>query len=142
MFFFILCFFLGKPTPDITNITLAATCTTGIEFSTTIIAYPEPFYELQYENGTRNDQMITTIIENKVNNFTVRIRQDVVEKSTFGVYFLRARNMFGETTVIVNVINQSKRITYSICKRELILFWTLYFCLIVKFALIYSLDVY
>ncbi|XP_052691725.1 hemicentin-1-like [Crassostrea angulata] len=97
-----------KPTPDITNITLAATCTTGIEFSTTIIAYPEPFYELQYENGTRNDQMITTIIENKVNNFTVRIRQDVVEKSSFGVYFLRARNMFGETTVIVNVINQRR----------------------------------
>ncbi|XP_034303603.2 neural cell adhesion molecule 1-like isoform X2 [Magallana gigas] len=97
-----------KPTPDITNITLAVSCTTGIEFSTTIIAYPEPQYELQYENGTRNDQMITTITENKVNNFTVRIRQDVVEKSSFGVYYLRASNMFGEKTVIVNVIKQRK----------------------------------
>lgn len=104
----IFCFFIGKPTPDITNITLAVTCTTGIEFSTTIIAYPEPQYELQYENGTRNDQMITTITENKVNNFTVRIRQHVVEKSSFGVYYLRASNMFGERTVIVNVIKQSK----------------------------------
>ncbi|XP_065933038.1 uncharacterized protein [Magallana gigas] len=99
---------LCKPTPDITNITLAVSCTTGIEFSTTIIAYPEPQYELQYENGTRNDQMITTITENKVNNFTVRIRQDAVEKSSFGVYYLRASNMFGEKTVIVNVIKQRK----------------------------------
>nr|XP_034316836.1 synaptogenesis protein syg-2 isoform X4 [Crassostrea gigas] len=97
-----------KPTPDITNIKLAVSCTTGIEFSTTIIAYPEPQYELQYENGTKNDQMITTITENKVNNFTVRIRQDVVEKSSFGVYYLRASNMFGEKTVIVNVIKQRK----------------------------------
>uniref|UniRef100_A0A8W8LD40 Ig-like domain-containing protein n=1 Tax=Magallana gigas TaxID=29159 RepID=A0A8W8LD40_MAGGI len=97
-----------KPTPDITNITLAVSCTTGIKFSTIIIAYPEPQYELQYENGTRNDQMITTITENKVNNFTVRIRQHAVEKSCFGVYYLRASNMFGEKTVTVNVIKQRK----------------------------------
>ncbi|XP_052691740.1 synaptogenesis protein syg-2-like [Crassostrea angulata] len=97
-----------KPTPDITNITLAVSCTTGIKFSTIIIAYPEPQYELQYENGTRNDQMITTITENKVNNFTVRIRQHAVEKSSFGVYYLRASNMFGEKTVTVNVIKQRK----------------------------------
>lgn len=104
----IFCYFIGKPTPDITNITLAVSCTTGIKFSTIIIAYPEPQYELQYENGTRNDQMITTITENKVNNFTVRIRQHAVEKSSFGVYYLRASNMFGEKTVTVNVIKQSK----------------------------------
>lgn len=104
----IFCYFIGKPTPDITNITLAVSCTTGIKFSTIIIAYPGPQYELQYENGTRNDQMITTITENKVNNFTVRIRHHVVEKSSFGVYYLRASNMFGERTVIVNVIKQSK----------------------------------
>lgn len=89
------------------------TCTTGIELSTTIIAYPEPIYELQYENGTKNDQMITTIAENEVNNFTVRIRKDNVEKTSFGVYHLRASNIYGETTVIVNVIKQSKKISYS-----------------------------
>lgn len=108
MYVCVLCLFKGKPTPDITTITLAVTCTTGIEFSTTIIAYPEPVYELQYENGTRNDQMKTTITKNEVNNFTVRVRQDVVERRSFGVYFLRASNLFGETTVIVNVIRQSK----------------------------------
>eukprot|EP00105_Crassostrea_gigas_P023192 XP_011442941.1 PREDICTED: myelin-associated glycoprotein isoform X3 [Crassostrea gigas] len=36
-----------KPMPDNTNITIGVTCTTEIEFSTTIIAYPEPLYELQ-----------------------------------------------------------------------------------------------
>lgn len=101
-------FIQGKPISDKTNITLGVTCTTGIEFSTTIIAYPEPHCELQYENGTRNNHMITTIIKNDVNNFTVQIKEDVVEKSSFGVYHLKARNMFGGTTVIVNVIEQSK----------------------------------
>lgn len=108
MYVCVLCVFKGKPTIDITTITLAVTCITGIEFSTTIIAYPEPVYELQYENGTRDDQMKTTITKNKVNNFTVRIKHDVAEKRSFGVYFLRASNMFGETTVIVNVIKQSE----------------------------------
>lgn len=100
--------------PDTTYLVLGVTFTTRIEFSTTLMAYPESFYELQYENGTKNDQMKITITENTVNNFTVRIRQDVVEENSFGVYHLRARNIFGETTVIVNVIKQSKQITYSI----------------------------
>lgn len=93
---------------DATNITLAVTYIKGIEFSTTLIAYPEPLYELQYKNGTRTDQMIISITANEVNNFTVRIRQDVVQHRSFGVYHLRARNIFGETTVIVNVIKQRK----------------------------------
>lgn len=52
--------------------------------------------------------MRSTITKNDINNFTVRIIQDVVEKNIFGVYYLRASNVFGETTVIVNVIEQSK----------------------------------
>lgn len=43
--------------PDTMYIILGVTCTTRIEFSTTLMAYPEPFFELQYENGTKNDQM-------------------------------------------------------------------------------------
>lgn len=109
----IFCYFIGKPTPDVTNITLGVTCTTGIELSTTIIAYPEPINELQYENGTRNEQMIINVTENELNNFTVRIRQDNVEKTSFGIYHLKASNIFGETTVTVNVIKQSKKISYS-----------------------------
>lgn len=109
--------------PDATYIILGVTCTTRIEFSTTLMAYPEPSYELQYENGTKNDRMKITTTENTVNNFTVRIRQDVVEENSFGVYHLRASNIFGETTVIVNVIKQSKYITYSIFKTELIVVW-------------------
>lgn len=109
----IFCYFIGKPTPDVTNITLGVTCTTGIELSTTIIAYPEPINELQYENGTRNEQMIINVTENELNNFTVRIRQDNVEKTSFGIYHLKASNIFGETTVTVNVIKQSKKMSYS-----------------------------
>lgn len=109
----IFCYFIGKPTPDVTNITLGVTCTTGIELSTTIIAYPEPINELQYENGTRNEQMIINVTENELNNFTVRIRQENVEKTSFGIYHLKASNIFGETTVTVNVIKQSKKISYS-----------------------------
>lgn len=109
----IFCYYIGKPTPDVTNITLGVTCTTGIELSTTIIAYPEPIHELQYENGTRNEQMIINVTENELNNFTVRIRQDNVEKTSFGIYHLKASNIFGETTVTVNVIKQSKKISYS-----------------------------
>uniref|UniRef100_K1S1L6 Hemicentin-1 n=1 Tax=Magallana gigas TaxID=29159 RepID=K1S1L6_MAGGI len=97
-----------KPMPDTMYIILGVTCTTRIEFSTTLMAYPEPFLELQYENGTKNDQMKINITEIKVNNFSIRIRQDGFEENNFGVYHLRASNNFGETTVIVNVIKQRK----------------------------------
>lgn len=94
--------------PDNTNITIGVTCTTEIEFSTTIIAYPEPLYELQYENGTRNTQMMSYITKNAVNNFTAHFSQIVTDQSTFGIYYLRMDNMIGESTVIVNVIEKSK----------------------------------
>lgn len=92
--------------PDNTNITIGVTCTTEIEFSTTIIAYPEPLYELQYENGTKN--MMSFITKNAVNNFTAHFSQTVTDQSTFGIYYLRMDNMIGESTVIVNVIEKSK----------------------------------
>ncbi|XP_065933049.1 neural cell adhesion molecule 1-A isoform X3 [Magallana gigas] len=95
-----------KPIPDKTNITLGVTFTTGIEFSIKIIAYPVPQYELVYENGTRNNQMLNNITRNAVNNFTVYYRQVVVDQSSFGLYYLTMRNLFGESTVTVNVIEQ------------------------------------
>lgn len=100
--------FIGKPIPDKTLITLEVTFTTGIEFSTTIIAYPEPFYELEYKNGTRNNQMVNNITRNAVNNFTVYFKQAVVDQSSFGLNYLRTSNIFGESTVLVIVIEQSK----------------------------------
>lgn len=93
---------------DKTNITLGVTCTTGIEFSSTIIAYPEPVYEIQYENGTTTTRMMNYITRNAMNNFTVRFRQTVIDQSSFGLYYLRMTNTFGESTVIVHVIEQSK----------------------------------
>lgn len=99
---------IGKPMSDKTNITLGVTWATGIEFSSTIIAYPEPLYELQYENGTTTTQIMSYITRNAVNNFTVRFRQREIDQSSFGLYYLRMSNIFGESTVIVDVIEQSK----------------------------------
>lgn len=104
--------------PDKTNITIGATFTTGIEFSTTILAYPEPLYELEYENGTRNNQMMNNITRNAVNNFTVYFRQPIVDKRSFGLYYLILRNLFGESTVIVNVIEQSRCLVILNLKRN------------------------
>lgn len=60
------------------------------------------------ENGTESDQMMKSISRNAVNNFTIRISQAVVNQSDFGVYHLKVWNLFGEITMIVNVIPQSK----------------------------------
>nr|XP_034316845.1 hemicentin-2-like [Crassostrea gigas] len=97
-----------KPIPDKTVITLEVTFTTGIEFSTTIIAYPKPLYELEYKNGTRNNQMMNNITRNAENNFTIYFKQTVVDQSSFGLYYLRTSNIFGESTVLVIVIEQRK----------------------------------
>lgn len=67
-----------------------------------------PQYELVYENGARNNQMLNNITRNAVNNFTVYFRQSVVDQKSFGLYYLTMQNLFGESTVTVNVIEQSK----------------------------------
>lgn len=88
--------------------TLGVTDTTGIEFSVIVVAYPEPQYELQFENGTKNSQMTGSITSNSVNNFTIQFNQTAVEQSDYGTYRLRVNNSFGYTTLFLNVIPQSK----------------------------------
>lgn len=101
-------FFSGKPRSYKTNFTLGVTDTIGIDFSTNVIAYPQPLIKLEYENGTEADQMMKSISRNALNNFTIRISQAVVNKSDFGIYHLKIWNLFGKITVIVNVIPQSE----------------------------------
>lgn len=84
------------------------TDTTGIEFSTTILAYPEPHYELRYENGTQNLKMVDSITRHSLYNFTIHFNQTMVEQSDYGTYILVLNNLFGEDFVYVNVIPQSK----------------------------------
>lgn len=103
----ILIFFTGKPQSD-NNITLGVTDTTGIEFSVTVIAHPEPQYELEFENRTTINRFANRIALNAVNNFTIHFNQTIVEQSDYGVYRLRVYNSFGETYTFVNVIPQSK----------------------------------
>lgn len=97
----------GKPQSYKKKFTIGVTDTTGIDFSTFVIAYPEPSIKLEYENGSVSDQMMKSISRNAVNNFTIHISQAVLNQSNFGVYHLKVWNSFGEVTMIVNVIPQS-----------------------------------
>lgn len=82
----------GKPKPDAMNITLGVTDITGIDFSVTVIAYPEPQFELIHENETNN--MKNSITRNDVYNFTIRYK--------------KVSNPFGVATIFIQVIPQSK----------------------------------
>lgn len=97
-----------KPKPDRKNITLGVTDQSGIEFSTTVISFPEPGYNLKNENGTINIKMKDTFTRNAVNNFTIHFNQTIVDHDDYGSYSLTIYNTFGETNVIVNVIPQRK----------------------------------
>lgn len=103
---------VGKPKPDRNNITLGVTDQSEIEFSTTVISFPEPRYDLKYENGTTNMKMKDTLTRNAVNNFTIHFNQTIADHTDYGSYNLTIYNEFGETIVIVNVIPQSKYKSY------------------------------
>lgn len=96
------------PMPIPTDILLGITFASVIDFSTTVIAYPEPHYELMYENGSKNNQWKSNLIRNTLNNFTIHFSQSVFELISFEVYHLVVRNALGEATVLVNVFKQSK----------------------------------
>lgn len=98
----------GKPRSIKTNVTLGVTDITGIEFSTTVIAYPKPLLDIKHENGTINSQMTNSIIRNGTNTFTIHLSQAIVNKSDFGVYHLIITNAFGNVTIFVNVVPQSE----------------------------------
>lgn len=89
-------------------ITLGVTENTGIQFSTTVVAYPQPTYNLKHMNESTNSQMTDSITMNAVNNFTINFNQTNVDQRDFGVYYLTVSNAYGNATVIVNVLPQSK----------------------------------
>lgn len=91
-----------------TNITLGVKDTRGIEFSTTVIAYPEPQYKVTYVNGTKNDRMMVRLTCNAENNFTIHLNQTIVYSEDYGTYLLQISNPYGRTTVFLSVIPQSK----------------------------------
>lgn len=97
-----------KPQLYANNITLGVTDATGIEFSTTVIAYPEPWYELENENGTRNTKIMSRITSKAVNIFTINFNQSFVNQEDYGTYYLRVGNIFGNRTVFINVIPQRR----------------------------------
>lgn len=99
---------IGKPQPYDKNITIGIADTTGIDFSTTVIAYPEPDFQLENENGTMNNRMTGSISRNAVNNFTIHLNQTVVEQRDFGSYQLKVTNLYGEARIQINVLPQSE----------------------------------
>lgn len=98
----------GKPKPEKNNIILGVTESTGIQFSSTVLAYPKPEYDLKHTNGTVNNAMISSIVMHAVNRFTIRYNQTVVRQNDYGIYQLRISNLYGFATVFVNVLPQSK----------------------------------
>lgn len=107
-------FVSGKPQIYNKNITLGVTDTTGIEFSTTVIAYPEPRFEMRYLNGTINNQMVASITRNAVNNFTIHVNQTDIKNDDYGLYLLVLMNPYGDASTYVNVIPQSKYQTLNV----------------------------
>lgn len=83
---------------------------TELNFSINVIAYPEPMYKLDYGNETRNNPMMDTITRNAVNNFTIIFHQKTVKEHDYGTYHLKIWNLYGITTIIVNVFKQNKEI--------------------------------
>lgn len=90
------------------KLSLGITFASVIDFSTTVIAYPEPHYELMFKNGSRNNQWKSDLIRNTLNNFTIHFSQTVFELISFEVYHLVVINALGEATILVNVFRQRK----------------------------------
>ncbi|XP_056011993.1 titin-like isoform X2 [Ostrea edulis] len=90
------------------NITLGITDTIGIEFSTTLIAYPQPRHTLYYENKTVSEKMTSRLSRNAVNNFTITYNKTSVQQNDYGVYLLEITNSFGISDIYINIIPQRK----------------------------------
>lgn len=61
-----------------------------------------------YANGTKNNQMMGSIIRNAINKFTYHFNQTVVNQDDYGTYHLVIQNDFGAEIIFVNVLPQSK----------------------------------
>lgn len=95
-----------KPSVANSNVTLGVTDTAVLNFSVIVNAFPEPQYELNYFNGTRNTHMMHTITRNTMNNFSINFNQKSVNECDRGTYHLKIWNLYGETTIIVNIFKQ------------------------------------
>ena len=87
---------------------MGITDTSGIIFSSIIIAYPLPHYVLEYEDGTKIHGMTDTLTWNSVNNFTISFKKSDAKPRDYGIYHIRLSNVFGNTVIYVNVFPQSK----------------------------------
>ena len=121
------CIFLGKPTTVKTYVSVGITNTSGIRFSSIIIAYPLPQYVLEYEDGTKINGMTDTLTWNSINNFTISFNKSDAKPRDYGLYRLRLSNVFGNTVIYVNVFPQSKKKSPT-CLKEYIMQFPICIC--------------
>ncbi|XP_078310224.1 uncharacterized protein LOC111137474 isoform X2 [Crassostrea virginica] len=110
-----------KPKAHDDDITFAITSNTRrISMSTTVIAYPEPRYNLEYKNGTANNMMTVNLYKNAINNFTIYCEQQLVEEMDSVTYTLKLSNILGASTVFISIRKQVKPrrpiITEAVCE--------------------------
>ena len=108
-------FNVGKPTTEKTNISVGVGDSSGLEFSSTVIAYPQPQYVVEYEDGTKNDGMTDTLTWKSVNNFSIHFKKNVANPCDYGLYQLRISNVFGNTVIYVNVFPKSMKKIINLC---------------------------
>ncbi|XP_078310218.1 contactin-5-like isoform X2 [Crassostrea virginica] len=98
-----------KPTIIDDGITIAITkASRRILFSTTVIAYPEPQYNLKYKNGTLNNEMKVNLHKNAMNNFTIFCEQQFIREIASVTYSLEFGNFLGSSTILVHILKQGK----------------------------------
>ncbi|XP_078310222.1 uncharacterized protein LOC111134632 isoform X2 [Crassostrea virginica] len=110
-----------KPKADDDEITVPITSDTRrISLSTTVMAYPEPRYNLEYKNGTSNNMMTVYLYKNAINNFTIYCEQQFVQEMDSVTYTLKFNNVLGSSTVFIKIVKQVKPsspiITEAICE--------------------------
>lgn len=98
----------GKPTSEINNITLGASADKGFALSTTVIAYPKPHYVLLDEDGKIKNGIVHKMTVNAMNIFTIQLTKTTLEQDDYGTFVIFINNTFGETSIYVNLIPQSK----------------------------------
>lgn len=80
----------------------------GLNFLIMVIVYLEFQYELEYENGIRNDEFIESIIKNVVNNYIINFYYKILRECDYGIYYFMIRNLYGLLMIKVNIFKQSK----------------------------------
>nr|XP_022303134.1 titin-like isoform X2 [Crassostrea virginica] len=98
-----------KPTPQNAEITFAIPeIPAKVEWSTIVIAYPEPRFTVKYINGTNNSRISMSLSKNSLNNFTIHCEQQVDQGNHLGTFYLEVSNILGSSEILLHIVKQGK----------------------------------